>query len=129
MNSVFLIGRPTKAPEVRHTSTQLAVCNILLAVDRPVKQGAEKQADFPKVICFGNTAENCGKYLDKGSLIAVHGYLQTGSYQNKNGDTVYTTDVVANRVEFLERAKKAEKKPAEPNIQESFAELEESIPF
>ena len=127
MNSVFLIGRLTKAPEVRHTSTQLAVCNILLAVDRPVKQGAEKQADFPKVICFGNTAENCGKYLDKGSLIAVHGYLQTGSYQNKNGDTVYTTDVVANRVEFLERAKKAEKK--EPDIQESFAELEESIPF
>ena len=88
---------------------RFSVCNMLLAVDRPVKQGAEKQADFPKVICFGNTAENCGKYLDKGSLVAVHGYLQTGSYQNKNGDTVYTTDVVANRVEFLERAKKAEK--------------------
>ena len=127
MNSVFLIGRLTKDPEVRYTSSQMAVCNLLVAVDRPVKQGAEKQADFPRVICFGKTAESCGQYLAKGSMLAVHGYLQTGSYMNKNGDTVYTTDVVANRIEFLEKAKV--KKAAPDPQQESFAELEEYTPF
>ena len=127
MNSVFLIGRLTKDPEVRYTSSQMAVCNLLIAVDRPVKQGAEKQADFPRVICFGKTAESCGQYLAKGSMLAVHGYLQTGSYMNKNGDTVYTTDVVANRIEFLEKAKA--KKAAPDPQQESFAELEEYTPF
>ena len=127
MNSVFLIGRLTKDPEVRYTSSQMAVCNLLIAVDRPVKQGAEKQADFPRVICFGKTAESCGQYLAKGSMLAVHGYLQTGSYMNKNGDTVYTTDVVANRIEFLEKAKA--KKPAPDPQQESFAELDEYTPF
>ena len=127
MNSVFLIGRLTKDPEVRYTSSQMAVCNLLVAVDRPVKQGAEKQSDFPRVICFGKTAENCGKYLSKGSMLAVHGYIQTGSYMNKNGDTVYTTDVVADRIEFLEKAKA--KKTAPDPQQESFAELEEYTPF
>ena len=126
MNIVILTGRLTKDPEVRYTTSQMAVCNLLIAVDRPVKPGAEKQSDFPRVIAFGKTAENCGNYLAKGSMIAVHGYLQTGSYQNKNGDTVYTTDVVANRIEFLEKAKK---KPAPDPQQESFAEIDEPIPF
>ena len=127
MNSVFLIGRLTKDPEVRYTSSQMAVCNLLVAVDRPVKQGAEKQSDFPRVICFSKTAENCGKYLSKGSMLAVHGYIQTGSYMNKNGDTVYTTDVVADRIEFLEKPKA--KKAAPDPQQESFAEFEEYTPF
>ena len=92
MNSVMLIGRLTRDPEVRYTSgSQMAV-----------RQGEERKADFPRVVVFGRQAETCEKYLAKGRLVAVEGRIQTGSYQNRNGDTVYTTDVVASRVEFLE---------------------------
>ena len=100
MNSVMLIGRLTRDPEVRYTSgSQMAVANFTLAIDRP---GEERKADFPRVVVFGRQAETCEKYLAKGRLVAVEGRIQTGSYQNRNGDTVYTTDVVASRVEFLE---------------------------
>ena len=103
MNSVMLIGRLTRYPEVRYTSgSQMAVANFTLAIDRPVRQGEERKADFPRVVVFGRQAETCEKYLAKGRLVAVEGRIQTGSYQNRNGDTVYTTDVVASRVEFLE---------------------------
>lgn len=102
-NCVFLIGRLTADPEVRYTSgSQMAVANFTLAIDRPVRQGEERKADFPRVVVFGRQAETCEKYLAKGRLVAVEGRIQTGSYQNRNGDTVYTTDVVASRVEFLE---------------------------
>ena len=123
MNSVELIGRLTRDPETRYTSAQTAVCNFTLAIDRPVKDG-EKQADFPRVIVFGKQAENCEKYLKKGRLVAVQGRIQTGSYQNKQGDTIYTTDVVANRVEFLEWTE-----PKKEPKQESFEQVEEDIPF
>ncbi|MDD7718398.1 MAG: single-stranded DNA-binding protein [Eubacteriaceae bacterium] len=103
MNSVFLIGRLTRDPEVRYTAaTQMAVATFTVAIDRPTRPGAEKQTDFPRVTVFGKQAESCEKYLAKGRLVAVEGRLQTGSYQNKDGATVYTTDVVANRVQFLE---------------------------
>jgi single-strand DNA-binding protein len=103
MNSVVLIGRLTKDPQVRYTSgSQMAVASFTLAIDRPVRNGGERQADFPRIVVFGRQAETCEKYLAKGRLVAVSGRIQTGSYQNQKGDTVYTTDVVANRVEFLE---------------------------
>lgn len=106
MNSVILIGRLTRDPEVRYTAgTQMAIATFDLAVDRPQRQGQEKQTDFPRITVFGKQAEACEKYLRKGRLVCVEGRLQTGSYKNKNGDTVYTTDVVANRVEFLESNK------------------------
>lgn len=105
MNNVELIGRLTRDPEVRYTSgaEPQAVATFTLAVDRPTR-GENKQADFPRVTVFGRQAENCEKYLSKGRLVAIQGRIQTGSYQNKNGDTIYTTDVVANRVEFIEWA-------------------------
>ena len=103
MNSVQLIGRLTRDPEVRYTSgSQMAVATFTLAIDRPTRAGAERQTDFPRITVFGKQAETCEKYLVKGRKVAIEGRIQTGSYQNKNGDTVYTTDVVANRVEFLE---------------------------
>lgn len=103
MNSVILIGRLTRDPELRYTpSTQMAVATFNLAIDRPTRAGGEKQTDFPRITVFGKQAENCERFLAKGRLVGVQGRLQTGSYQNKNGDTVYTTDVVADRVEFLE---------------------------
>ena len=103
MNSVVLIGRLTRDPEVRYTAaTQMAVATFTVAIDRPVRAGGEKQTDFPRVTVFGKQAENCEKYLAKGRLVGVQCRLQTGSYQNRDGVTVYTTDVVADRVEFLE---------------------------
>lgn len=103
MNSVVLIGRLTRDPELRYVpSSELAVATFSLAIDRPTREGKEKQADFPRVTVFGRLAENCDKYLEKGRLVAIQGRLQTGSYKNKDGVTVYTTDVVANNVEFLE---------------------------
>ena len=130
MNSVVLIGRLTKDPEVRYTSgTQMAVCTFTLAIDRPVKAGAEKQTDFPRVTVFGKQAENCERFISKGRLVGVQGRLQTGSYTDKNGNTVYTTDVIADRVEFLERAEKSVE--AEP-VPQGFAAVDESefdVPF
>ena len=104
MNSVELIGRLTRDPEVRYTSgSQTAVATFTIAIDRPQRQdGGERQTDFPRITVFGRQAETCEKYLKKGRLVAIQGRIQTGSYQNKNGDTVYTTDVVANRVEFID---------------------------
>ena len=81
MNSVQLIGRLTRDP---------------------AKPDGTKETDFPRITVFGRQAENCEKYLVKGRLVGIEGRIQTGSYTNRNGDKVYTTDVVANRVEFLE---------------------------
>ena len=98
MNSVVLIGRLTRDPELRYTTSQMAVATFSLAIDRPVRAGKERETDFPRVTVFGKQAENCEKYLAKGRMAAVQGRLQTGSYTNKDGATVYTTDVVADRV-------------------------------
>lgn len=103
MNNVTLIGRLTRDPEVRYTSgSQMAVARFSIAIDRPVRNGGEKQTDFPSIVVFGKQAENCERFLTKGRLVGIEGRIQTGSYTNKDGNKVYTTDVVANRVEFLE---------------------------
>lgn len=99
MNSVALIGRLTKDPEARTTQTGTVVCRFSLAVDRD-KEGA----DFPNVVCFGKTAENVGRFMSKGRLVGVSGRIQTGSYEKQDGTKVYTTDVVAYNVQFLDKA-------------------------
>lgn len=125
-NLVFLIGRLTRDPEVRYTPEQMAVARFSLAIDRPVGKGKEKQTDFPTVVVFGKQAENCGKYISKGRLVAVQGRIQTGSYTNKDGVKVYTTDVIANNVEFLDKGDRAEQ---DPGVPEGFSALDEGIPF
>lgn len=103
MNSVNLIGRLTRDPEVRYVpESQLAVATFTVAIDRPPRKDGAKQTDFPRITVFGKQAENCERYLAKGRLVGIQGRIQTGSYKNKEGQTVYTTDVVADRVEFLE---------------------------
>ena len=102
MNSVVLIGRLTRDPELRYTTSQMAVATFSLAIDRPVRAGKERETDFPRVTVFGKQAENCEKYLAKGRMAAVQGRLQTGSYTNKEGQKVYTTDVVVEDQEFAE---------------------------
>ena len=105
MNSVALIGRLTRDPEVRYTAgTQMAICRFSITIDRPTRSGDEKKTDFPNITVFGKQAENCEKYLAKGRMVGIQGRIQTGSYKNKDGQTVYTTDVVADRVEFLLRS-------------------------
>ena len=104
MNSVSLIGRLTRDPEVRYGSdSQTAVGRLSIAIDRGKdRNGNDLGADFPTVVCFGKTAENCERFLKKGRLVGVQGKIRTGKYENKNGQTVYTTEVYADRIEFLE---------------------------
>lgn len=117
MNNWIGIGRLTRDPEVRYTpNTQMAVATFTLAIDRPTGQGKEKQTDFPRVTVFGKQAENCERFLTKGRLVGVQGRIQTGSYNDKEGKTVYTTDVVANNVEFLEFGDK----PKDADVPEEF---------
>lgn len=130
MNNVILIGRLVREPELRYTSgSQMAVCRFTLAIDRRVKQGEEKKTDFPNIICFGKTAENCEKFLAKGRKVAVQGRLQTGSYE-KDGVKHYTTDVIADNVEFLEWGEKTgEVTKASASVPEGFEALDEDVPF
>lgn len=104
MNKVILIGRLTKDPEVRYSqgNTSTAIARYTLAVDRRFKKDNEPSADFINCVVFGKAAEFTEKYLTKGSKIAVTGRIQTGSYTNKEGQTVYTTDVVVEEQEFAE---------------------------
>ena len=101
MNSVVLIGRLTRDPELSYTPSQTAVCHFSIAVDRPRRNGEDQGADFIRITVWGRQAETCDRYLSKGRQVAVLGRIQTGSYKNREGATVYTTDVVADRVEFL----------------------------
>lgn len=102
MNTVTLIGRLARDPELSYTpNTQTACCRFTLAVDRPRKNGEDQGADFLRIVVWGAQGENCDRYLSKGRQVAVMGRIQTGSYKDRNGQTVYTTDVVADRVEFL----------------------------
>lgn len=132
MNSVELIGRATRDPQVRYTSEQVCVVSFNIAVDRPKRKDAEKQTDFPHVVVYGKQAETCEKYVKQGKLISVQGSIQTGSYTNRNGDTVYTTDVVANRVEFLDWGQqKPQERPQErpQPKQQTFEEIDDDCPF
>ena len=117
MNSVILIGRLAKDPEMSFTpNTQTAVTRFTLAVDRPKKQGEDNGADFIRITVWGKQAESCDRYLRKGRQCAVMGRIQTGSYKGKSGDTVYTTDVVADRVKFLGKAEAEPKQSQDPSV-------------
>lgn len=118
MNSVTLIGRLTRDPEMNYTpNTQTAVCHFTLAVDRPRKQGQDQGADFLRVTVFGRTAENCGRFLAKGRQAAVHGRIETGSYTNRDGVTVNTVDIIADNVEFLGSPQGQNSAPETRNVQ------------
>ena len=104
MNKVILMGRLTRDPEVRYTQgdNASAVARFSLAVDRRFKKDGEQTADFINCVAFGKTGEFIEKYGRKGTKFVVEGHIQTGSYTNKDGQKVYTTDVVVEQVEFAE---------------------------
>ena len=104
MNKVILMGRLTRDPEVRYTQggNAMAIARYSLAVDRRFKRDGEPDADFINCVAVGKSGEFAEKYLKKGTKVAVVGRIQTGSYTNKDGQKVYTTDVVVEEQEFAE---------------------------
>ena len=100
MNSVVLVGNLTRDPELRYSTgaNQTAICRFGIAVNDGY--GENQRTSYINIVVFGKQAENCDRYLAKGRKVAIEGRIQTGSYE-KDGQKVYTTDVVANRVEFL----------------------------
>ena len=103
----------TSDPQITY-SGELCIARYTLAVERQFKKDTEQGADFIKCVAFGKSAEWCEKYTEKGLKLAVEGRIQTGSYEDKNGNTVYTTDVIINSQEFVESKKVQQKPQAEP---------------
>lgn len=122
MNSCVLVGRLTRDVDLRYTNNQTAVGRFSLAVDR---FGKDKGADFINCVAFDKKAEVIKMYTHKGDKIAVIGRIQTGSYTNKDGQKVYTTDIIVNEIEFCE-SRKDEPKEERPD---DISQLEEDLPF
>lgn len=126
MNKVILVGRLTRDPETRQAG-ETTVTRFSLAVDRRFKKAGDEtspSADFPSCVAFGKTAEFINKYFKQGVKMALEGRIQTGSYTDKDGVKHYTTDVVAENVEFAE-SKKVEDNP--PPSANEWAEIPEGI--
>lgn len=106
MNKTVLIGRVCNQIQLRYTSNNVPCCTFTLAVNRDyTNQEGQREADFINIQVWKNQAENCSKYLTKGSLIAIIGRIQTRSYDNENGEKKYVTEVVADNVQFLDTKK------------------------
>ena len=116
----FTGARLTKDPDVRYTPTQTAVCNLVVAVD--TGYGEKKRTDFPRITVFGKDAENLEKMSAKGLRVNVFGHIETGSYA-KGEDTIYTTNLVCERIEFVDF------KPKEEFTPDSFKNIDGDIPF
>lgn len=103
INRVVLVGRLTKDPELRYTPNGIASCRFTVAVNRTfANEQGERDADFISCVAWRKQAENLANYQRKGALIGLEGRIQTGSYEGQNGQRVYTTDVVADSIQFLE---------------------------
>lgn len=125
MNKFELTGaRLTRDPEVRYTPTQTAICNLILAID--TGYGEKKRTDFPRVTVFGKDAENLDRYSAKGLRVNVFGRIETGSYK-KGEDTIYTTNLICERLEFVDFKEKEEKK--DDFVVPDFKGIDGDIPF
>ena len=116
MNKVILCGRLTRDPEIRYTqgAESMVIARYTIAIDRKYKKDGENTADFINCIAFSKNAEFAEKYLRKGTKLLVTGHIQTGSYTNKDGQKVYTTDVVIEEQEFAESKKSQEDQQERP---------------
>lgn len=102
MNKVILIGRLTRDPELRYTSSNIPSATFSIAVNRPfTNQAGEREADFINIVVWRKQAENCKNFLTKGSQVAIEGRIQTRNYDGQDGKKVYVTEVVADNVEFI----------------------------
>ncbi len=128
MNTVILMGRLTRDPEVRYSqgNEPMAVAKFTLAVDREGR-GEQSEADFINCTAFGRTGEFVEKYIHKGAKILVTGHWQTGSYTNKDGVKVYTNDCIVTKVEFAESKQTAESQPKPKTDADGFMNVPEGI--
>ena len=132
MNKAILIGRLTRDPELTKTNTDLSVCKFTLAINRNFKdKDGNEQTDFIPIIVWRTQAENCGKYLEKGNQCAVVGSIQTRSYDDKDGNKRYVTEVVADSVEFLTPKSEKQEAKQEPKQakQTTLADLTTQTPI
>ena len=133
MNKVILMGRLTRDPEVRYSQAAepLAIARYTLAVDRRFQRrdnsGNEQTADFISCVAFGRNGEFAEKYLKQGTKIAITGRIQTGSYTNKEGQKIYTTDVVVEETEFVESKNKGTSDNVPNNNANSNSDFEETV--
>jgi len=137
MNTVCLVGRIMSKPNIRYNSNNIPFTRFTLAINRNFKSAnGEREADFINVVVWRKPAENVCQYLDKGSLIGIDGRIQTGSYTGQDGNKKYTTDVIAENVQFLESKKRDnqtpydyENTPSETNNQSGdvFADFGEQV--
>lgn len=129
MNTVIMIGRLTKDPELKYTQSGKAVANFDIAVDRPFSK--EKETDFFKVQVWGKMAENCANYLAKGSQAGIRGRIQNRSYDTKEGEKKFITEIIAEEVQFLgAKGEKKEDNTFKPDEVDGFRALsDEDCPF
>ena len=125
INSVVLVGRLVRSPELKKTTNDVSVCQFTLAVNRRFSKDGEQTADFINCVVWKNQADNLVNYVKKGALLGVEGRIQTRNYE-QDGRTVYVTEVVCDSVQFLEP-----KKQEEPQTQSEYHEFEvdDSLPF
>lgn len=130
MNKVFLIGRLTRDPELRYTSSNIAVARFSIAVNRTfANQSGEREADFINIVVWRKQAENVKNYLKQGSQVAIDGRIQTGSYDGEDGKKRYTTEVVADNVQFLDTKSSRDSQISDNNLTPSdFSTQVESTP-
>lgn len=134
MNKVVLMGRLTRDPEIRYTQGENSLCiaRYTLAVDRPRQKDKEASADFISIVAFGKAGEFAEKYFKKGTKLVVSGRIQTGNYTNKDGQKVYTTEIVAEDQEFAE-SKKSQGEESQGESSDGFVNIpegiEEDLPF
>jgi len=136
MNKFLAIGRATDEPNIKYNN-ELCIARYTLAVERNFKKDGENGADFIRCVAFGKNGQWAEKYLTKGKKIAIEGRIQTGSYENKKGEKVYTTDIIVNSQEFVESksqesvTRQAEPKPEPtPTGNEDFMQVDDTgLPF
>lgn len=128
MNNVSLIGNLTRDPEIRYSQgeRQTAIATFTIAVNRKYKREGEPDADFLRCVAFGKVAELIEKYFSKGNKIGLRGWIRTGSYQNKDGVTVYTTDISVEDIYFVESRNQASN-PAPQSNNADFTELPDGM--
>jgi single-strand DNA-binding protein len=129
MNKIILMGRLTKDPEIRYSQNNTAIAKYSLAVDRRFKRDGDPEADFFTCSAFGKSAEFVEKYLKKGTKIVVVGEIHNNNYTNKNGEKVYSFEVLVSEHYFAESKKSEENEVVEGEFQPVPPSLAEELPF
>src|SRR5690625_3472669 len=129
LNRVVIVGRLTRDPDLRYTSTGVAVANFTVAANRPFKnQQGEQEADFINCVTWRKQAENLTTYMKKGNLIGVDGRVQTRSYENQEGKMVYVTEILAENIQFLESRGSSQQRSGEQQGQSNYQNQQQAPP-